>query len=59
MTLVTKCPECGFESAAIRCPRCNALKLKGCDGVCSACAVSCADDAKRKDLADEEQVESR
>lgn len=42
MTLVTKCPECGFESAEIRCPRCYALKITGCDGVCSACASSCA-----------------
>jgi hypothetical protein len=44
MMLVAKCPECGFESAQIRCPRCNALKLSGCDGVCSACASSCAKD---------------
>ena len=41
MTIVTKCPSCGLESAEIRCPRCNALKLVGCDGVCSACASSC------------------
>jgi hypothetical protein len=42
MTVVPKCPSCGFESAEIRCPRCNTLKLVGCSGVCSACASSCA-----------------
>ena len=41
MTIVQKCPSCGFESPEIRCPRCNALKVVGCDGVCSACASSC------------------
>jgi hypothetical protein len=54
MTLVTKCPECGFESDAVRCPRCNVLKIKGCDGVCSACAVSCASNT-RSGHADGEQ----
>ena len=42
MTVVPKCPSCGFESAEIRCPRYNTLKLVGCSGVCSACASSCA-----------------
>jgi hypothetical protein len=41
MTIVATCPECGFVSPEIRCPRCNALKVRGCDGVCSACASSC------------------
>jgi len=42
MAILPKCPSCGFESPEIRCPRCNALKLVGCDGRCSACAASCA-----------------
>jgi len=41
MAILPKCPSCGFESPEIRCPRCNALKLIGCDGRCSACAASC------------------
>jgi hypothetical protein len=41
MTILPKCPSCGLESAEIRCPRCNALKLVGCDGSCSTCASSC------------------
>lgn len=41
MTILPKCPSCGLESAEIRCPRCNALKVVGCNGVCSACASSC------------------
>ena len=41
MTIVQKCPSCGFESPEIRCPRCNTLKVVGCNGVCSACASSC------------------
>jgi hypothetical protein len=41
MTILPKCPSCGLESAEIRCPRCNALKVVGCSGVCSACASSC------------------
>jgi hypothetical protein len=43
--LLTKCPECGFESNEIRCPRCNALKVVGCDGVCSACTAACPDNS--------------
>jgi len=42
MGIVERCPACGFVSPEIRCPRCNALKLVGCTGVCSACASSCA-----------------
>lgn len=42
MTIVTTCPSCGFESAEIRCPRCNALKVVGCSGVCSACVSACS-----------------
>ena len=41
MGILATCPECGFESPDIRCPRCNALKVRGCSGVCSACASSC------------------
>ena len=41
MSIVATCPECGFVSPEIRCPRCNALKVRGCSGVCSACASSC------------------
>jgi len=41
MTLMTTCPACGLESSEIRCPRCNALKVVGCSGACSACASSC------------------
>jgi hypothetical protein len=41
MTILPKCPSCGLESAEIRCPRCNALKVVGCSGVCSACTSSC------------------
>jgi len=42
MTILPKCPSCGLESAEIRCPRCNTLKLIGCDGSCATCASSCA-----------------
>jgi hypothetical protein len=42
MTILPKCPSCGLESAEIRCPRCNTLKLLGCDGACSSCASGCA-----------------
>lgn len=42
MTIITTCPECGLESAEIRCPRCNALKVVGCSGVCSACVSACS-----------------
>jgi hypothetical protein len=41
VVVIEKCPQCGFESPEARCPRCNTLKLRGCDGVCSACAVAC------------------
>lgn len=39
MGLLEKCPSCGFESDETRCPRCNALKVIGCAGSCSACAT--------------------
>jgi len=42
MAILPKCPSCGFVSDEIRCPRCNALKVVGCSGVCSACASSCS-----------------
>ena len=41
MTILPKCPSCGLESAEIRCPRCNTLKLIGCSGACASCAASC------------------
>lgn len=31
------CPECGFESNEVRCPRCNTLKVTGCTGSCFMC----------------------
>lgn len=37
MGLLGTCPSCGFVSNDIRCPRCNALKVVGCDGGCSSC----------------------
>jgi len=33
----TRCERCGFVAEGIRCPRCFALKVKGCDGSCSGC----------------------
>ena len=42
MTILPKCPSCGLESAEIRCPRCNTLKLIGCSGACASCAASCS-----------------
>ena len=41
MTILATCPACGFESPEIRCPRCNALKVVGCNGSCSTCGSSC------------------
>jgi hypothetical protein len=41
MTILPKCPSCGLESAEIRCPRCNTLKLIGCEGSCATCASRC------------------
>jgi hypothetical protein len=41
MSILATCPACGFESPEIRCPRCNALKVVGCNGVCSVCGSSC------------------
>ena len=41
MSIIAKCPSCGLESAEIRCPRCNALKVQGCNGSCSSCGSSC------------------
>ena len=37
MGLNPVCPECGFESNEVRCPRCNALKVVGCSGSCFMC----------------------
>lgn len=46
MGLLTTCPSCGLKSDEIRCPRCNTLKVKGCDGQCAACrAVGGGSDA--------------
>jgi hypothetical protein len=63
MTVLPKCPECGFESNEVRCPRCNALKVIGCSGSCSLCGSksSCAsggspaDSRKPSDLAAEDE----
>jgi len=41
MTLLTTCPACGLDSAEVRCPRCNALKVAGCNGSCGSCGNSC------------------
>ena len=41
MTILPTCPACGLESAEIRCPRCNALKVQGCNGSCGSCGSSC------------------
>lgn len=43
MGVLATCPECGFASPEVRCPRCNALKVVGCGGSCAACRSSCAD----------------
>lgn len=40
MSLNPVCPECGFESDEVRCPRCNALKVMGCQGSCWSCGNS-------------------
>ena len=41
MTLLATCPACGLASDEIRCPRCTALKVVGCNGGCSTCGSSC------------------
>jgi hypothetical protein len=41
-----KCPRCGLEAEGLRCTRCNAVKVSGCEGLCSACKTGCS--AKRK-----------
>jgi hypothetical protein len=41
MAIMPKCPACGLESAEIRCPRCNTLKLIGCGGACASCGAAC------------------
>ncbi len=41
MTVVRQCPSCGLESAEVRCPRCNALKVVGCSGECGMCTTEC------------------
>ena len=41
MSIIVTCPACGLESPEIRCPRCNALKVQGCSGMCSSFASSC------------------
>jgi len=37
VAILQTCPSCGFVSDEVRCPRCNALKVIGCSGSCSAC----------------------
>jgi rubrerythrin len=41
-TAMLTCPRCGLTAEGIRCPRCNALKLTACSGVCSSCGSGCA-----------------
>jgi hypothetical protein len=41
MSIMPTCPSCGLESAEIRCPRCNTLKVIGCSGGCATCASGC------------------
>jgi hypothetical protein len=41
MSILATCPACGFQSPEIRCPRCNALKVQGCNGSCGVCGSSC------------------
>lgn len=45
MNIIATCPACGFVSPDIRCPRCNALKVQGCSGMCATCASACKIDA--------------
>lgn len=33
----SECPTCGLRAEGIRCPRCHALKVRGCDGACMRC----------------------
>ena len=40
MAILPICPSCGLASPEIRCPRCNTLKLVGCDGHCETCSSS-------------------
>jgi hypothetical protein len=41
MSIMPTCPSCGLESAEIRCPRCNTLKVIGCSGGCTTCGSGC------------------
>jgi hypothetical protein len=57
MGLLTTCPSCGLSSDEIRCPRCNALKVVGCDGRCSACAMKGAETCDSDDRTAERGVD--
>jgi hypothetical protein len=35
--LQLECPVCGWKAEGIRCVRCGALKIRGCDGSCGNC----------------------
>lgn len=37
-----RCPRCGFEAQGVRCPRCDAVKVVGCNGSCGSCRTGCA-----------------
>lgn len=41
MGILRTCPGCGLESDGLRCPRCNMLKVTGCDGACTSCRTTC------------------
>lgn len=49
MGVMAKCPSCGMESDAIRCPRCNTLKITACSGSCTLCGARCEDGARVSD----------
>jgi len=40
-----QCPVCGMAAGKLRCPRCNALKVKSCAGGCIACRSGCSESA--------------
>jgi hypothetical protein len=50
MAVARACPACGLESDQLRCPRCNALKVVGCAGECSACRTGCRPQVPSTDL---------
>jgi hypothetical protein len=59
MGLLQTCPSCGLKSDQIRCPRCNALKVVGCDGQCAACRMAAPVDSTCGSPAVESEATSR